>query len=264
MNLRQQLKLTAKSFLANAKPSPLAIGIVATALITILNVLDGSVTRVQEVTEILMDAYNDYYATGNFDHLMNTINSVQLNFTQNLLSALISIMILMISTGIIIYIMNEVRYHKGGYGNLFDAMPMLFRVIWYQFLTSIMIALWTLLLIVPGVIASYRYRQGLYILLDHPEMSVMDCIRASKKMMVGNKMELFVFDLSFLGWTVGLAVVERLLNAAFNVPYLTILLLLPMTAFIRMYMEFTQFLYYEHLNGVHYDPRVKDTAQPEV
>ena len=52
----------------------------------------------------------------------------------------------------------------------------------------------------PGIIAAYRYRQAIYLLIDHPEMSVMDCIRESKRMMAGHKWELFVLDLSFIGW----------------------------------------------------------------
>ena len=49
------------------------------------------------------------------------------------------------------------------------------------------------------------YNQGkpleaFYLLLDHPEMGVMDCIRESKRLMNGRKGELFVLDLSFFGW----------------------------------------------------------------
>ena len=60
--------------------------------------------------------------------------------------------------------------------------------------------LWSLLFVIPGIIAAYRYRMALYLLLDHPEMSVMQCIQESKRMMKGHKGELFVMDLSFLGW----------------------------------------------------------------
>lgn len=67
-------------------------------------------------------------------------------------------------------------------------------------LTGIFIFLWSLLLIIPGIIAAYRYRMALYLLLDNPNMSVYQCIRESKRMMVGHKAELFVLDLSFLGW----------------------------------------------------------------
>ena len=57
-----------------------------------------------------------------------------------------------------------------------------------------------MLLLFPGVIAYYRYSQAIYILVDDPTKSPMQCIRESKAMMAGHKGELFALDLSFLGW----------------------------------------------------------------
>ena len=68
------------------------------------------------------------------------------------------------------------------------------------FLMALFQFLWSILFIIPGIIAAYRYRLALYLLLDHPEMSAMDCIRESKRIMSGNKGQLFVLDLSFIGW----------------------------------------------------------------
>lgn len=67
-------------------------------------------------------------------------------------------------------------------------------------LIGLFVSLWTLLLIIPGIIASYSYKMTHYILLDNPDMSVMDAIKKSKEMMVGHKMDLFVLELSFIGW----------------------------------------------------------------
>ena len=69
-------------------------------------------------------------------------------------------------------------------------------------LQKLFIALWSLLFIVPGIIKSYSYRMVPYIRAEHPEMSAMDCIRASKEMMNGQKKNAFVLDLSFLGWVI--------------------------------------------------------------
>ena len=52
----------------------------------------------------------------------------------------------------------------------------------------------------PGIVAAYRYRQALYLLLDHPERSAWQCLRESSALMSGHKWELFVLDLSFIGW----------------------------------------------------------------
>jgi uncharacterized membrane protein len=69
-------------------------------------------------------------------------------------------------------------------------------------LISLFTTLWTLLFIIPGIIAAYSYQMTLYILLDNPDMKVMDAIKESKEMMKGHKMEFFILQLSFLGWLI--------------------------------------------------------------
>ena len=67
-------------------------------------------------------------------------------------------------------------------------------------LYQIFITLWTLLLIIPGIIMSYAYSMTFYILKDHPEYTASQALKASKQMMKGYKMKLFLLDLSFIGW----------------------------------------------------------------
>lgn len=264
MNLRQHLKFISRGYLSKAKPNPMLVGILALGIYAVLSILDSEITNAVHNNQIINEAYQQYLNNNNFDHLMSTISSMKMSGMQSLLSVLLSLMMLMISTGIVIYVITEARYHKGSYGNLLDGLPILLRVFWYQVVTTVYIALWSMLLIVPGIIASYSYRQGLYILLDHPEMTVNQCIRASKHMMQGKKMELFMLDMSFLGWTIGESIIVMGLTAAMGAEsYLPTLLIVPVSAYIRMYMEFTLFLYYEHLHGVHYDTRIPN-ANPAI
>ena len=67
-------------------------------------------------------------------------------------------------------------------------------------LYQVFIILWTLLFIIPGIVMSYAYSMTFFILKDNPEMSALDAIKASKKMMKGYKMKAFLLDLSFIGW----------------------------------------------------------------
>ena len=69
-------------------------------------------------------------------------------------------------------------------------------------LIGLFTTLWTLLLIIPGIIAAFSYQMTLYILLDNPDMNVMDAIKESKRMMKGHKMDYFVLQLSFIGWII--------------------------------------------------------------
>lgn len=60
--------------------------------------------------------------------------------------------------------------------------------------------LWSLLFVIPGIVASYSYSMTYYILLDNPEMNSKQAIEKSKQMMNGNKKDLFFLDLTFIGW----------------------------------------------------------------
>ncbi len=64
-------------------------------------------------------------------------------------------------------------------------------------LQTVFIALWSMLFVIPGIIAAYRYRLAAKLLLDHPEFSPLQAIRESKRLTYGHKLELFVLDLTF-------------------------------------------------------------------
>lgn len=65
---------------------------------------------------------------------------------------------------------------------------------------AVFIFLWSLLFIIPGIIAAFRYSQAYYILADDPEKSISQCVNESKALMAGNKGKLFALNLSFIGW----------------------------------------------------------------
>lgn len=65
---------------------------------------------------------------------------------------------------------------------------------------SLFVMLWSLLFVIPGIIAEYSYSMSFFIHVDHPEYSWQTCLQQSKQMMAGHKMEYFVLQLSFLGW----------------------------------------------------------------
>jgi uncharacterized membrane protein len=67
-------------------------------------------------------------------------------------------------------------------------------------LRSIYTFLWTLLLIIPGIVKSYAYRMVPYILADNPSIGHNRAIQLSSEMTHGEKMDMFILDLSFIGW----------------------------------------------------------------
>ena len=67
-------------------------------------------------------------------------------------------------------------------------------------LSEIFIFLWTLLFIIPGIVKSYSYSMAFHIQNDASDKDWNVCLTESRKMMNGHKWELFMLDLSFLGW----------------------------------------------------------------
>jgi uncharacterized membrane protein len=74
------------------------------------------------------------------------------------------------------------------------------NVVKIMFLMSIYILLWTLLLIIPGIIKTYEYAMVPYILAENPEIDSARAFELSKEMMMGQKWDYFVLGLSFIGW----------------------------------------------------------------
>ena len=74
------------------------------------------------------------------------------------------------------------------------------RTLGASLLVFLFVMLWSLLLIVPGIVKGLSYAMTPYILHDNPEMSARECIRQSQKMMDGYKMKFFLLQLCFIGW----------------------------------------------------------------
>lgn len=102
--------------------------------------------------------------------------------------------------GQIIYHLGIRRGEEMPYESLFDGFSFAGKVILLNIVQYIFVFLWTLLAVIPGIIAAYRYRFAIYNLCENPDIGVMEAIRMSKAQTKGFKWQLFVLDLSFIGW----------------------------------------------------------------
>ena len=68
------------------------------------------------------------------------------------------------------------------------------------FLRNLYTALWSLLFIIPGIIAHYKYAMTPFLMMDNPHLSVKEAMYTSTMLMDGHKGELFLLGLSFIGW----------------------------------------------------------------
>ena len=239
---RTLLKRDARERMRRYQPNPIVIGLIVFALIFILqnlstNVMglnfrfridNTSLTTPEDVQAMLDDIQKQY---------LRQLENYSPTFFGCVLAVALAIMQLMVNTGKTIYALHVTREEKADYGNLLDGFAVIGRVIVLTLLQTIFIILWSCLLIIPGIVAAYRYRQSIYLLLDHPDYTPMQCIQRSSEMMHDHKMELFVLDLSFLGWEILRGVIP------------------PAAIWVWPYEALTYSNYYRVLNGESIPPK---------
>ena len=118
------------------------------------------------------------------------------------------------------------------FGDLFSAFNIFGQAFWLRLRVLLQTIAWALLLIVPGIVAAYRYSMAPYIMAENPDIEVGQAIERSKAMMDGHKMELFLLHLSFIGWLL-----------------LSVLTLGILSLWVTPYMQTTETYYYRRLNA---------------
>lgn len=122
------------------------------------------------------------------------------------------------------------------------------NVVKVLFFQHLYILLWTLLFIIPGLIKSYEYAMVSYLLTENPNLEKNEALQMSKEMMYGHKMELFMLQLSFIGWDILGAFTFGLLHLFYVEPYRN----LTMAAFFEKLNEAKGYPA-RHTNGYGYE-----------
>ena len=142
-----------------------------------------------------------------------------------------------------------------------------------NFLMGLYTVLWTLLLIIPGLIKTFSYAMTPYILAENPGMTATEAITESRRIMDGNKWRLFCLGFSFIGWgllcaapaliatgiVTGIALRTMSVLPFLSLIPLTILLSVGML-FLRPYEEAAYAAFYREISGTVVAP---DSALPE-
>ena len=105
-----------------------------------------------------------------------------------------------IAFGLSYYFLSFTREKNPVLEDLFKGFSIFVKTFISYLLIMIFTLLWTLLLIVPGIIAAISYSMTFFILVDNNEMSGQDAIRKSKELMMGNKYRYFCLGCRFIGW----------------------------------------------------------------
>lgn len=123
--------------------------------------------------------------------------------------------------GIISFSLKISRNEEVTYKELFSKTNLWLFFILVTLLVGIFVSLWSLLLIIPGIIAGYAYRMVYFVKLDNPDIGVLEAISKSKEIMRGHKLDLFILQLSFIGWIILGAFTLGILYI-WLIPYMTI------------------------------------------
>ena len=166
---RKQLKQDMKDLLADAQVSPRSMTVLYLGLSLVLSMVD---------------------TLAGDSGLLSTF-----------LSILTSLLGMVLSAGFVLYCMAIRRGERAEFLTLFDGFSFVGKLIGLNIVMYFFITLWSMLFVVPGIIAAYRYRFALYNLYENPGISVFEALNMSKRQTYGYKSQLFMLDLSYLGWT---------------------------------------------------------------
>lgn len=88
-----------------------------------------------------------------------------------------------------------------------------------MFLIWLYTALWSMLFVIPGIVKGYSYSLAMYIKSENPNIPASKAIELSARMTNGHKMDLFVLDMSFIGWGILSAFTLNILGILYVMPY---------------------------------------------
>lgn len=185
----------------------LSIGVAVVACL-----LGGLLTGMSFIPEI------SYWKQLNFSETREIIEGVRIGFKNGILGLAAFIVGGVVQLG---YARFLLRQHDGKpteFNDLFSQFDRFGTGFAQHFLRSLYTLLWSLLLIIPGIIAALSYAMTPFILEEHPELTASEAIRRSKELMRGHKTDLFILELTFIGWSLLCILTLNLGHIALN-PY---------------------------------------------
>lgn len=151
-----------------------------------------------EAIKLLLITFAISFATGFVIGFLNLDEDIA-----ELISSIVSLAVAgLLGFGTVSFFLKISRNETVTYKELFSKINMCFSYLGISLLVGLFTALWSLLLIIPGIIAAINYSLVYFVKLDNPELGALEVLRKSKEMMNGHKWDFFVLILSFLGWAI--------------------------------------------------------------
>jgi uncharacterized membrane protein len=225
---RPEAKQRAKAAMRGAYPHPMLVSLVFILATTVLiNIIMYFVSNPFTMAyAYLMEGYYEPW------DIFRAVFTPQRTGLYVLLEIMLSLYSCVMNFGYYSYGLRLARWEQPSYHNLLDGFALVWRVILQSILIALFTSLWGLLALAPAYVllvigaltlqlwliplgicllvvgivveiaVSYRYRLAAYFMLDNPGMGALQSITRSKQAMRGWKWDLFVMNLSFLGWLI--------------------------------------------------------------
>ena len=219
---RAEIKYEAKRILRTARVNPYIVTLLMIGIGYVLNrVVDLAQRGSLFYSYELRREYLSVLLSGDEAAMTQLLASVPEDTAMSFFfSILVTLVTLVLNGGFYIYCMGVRRGAEMPYSTLADGLGVAGKLIWCGIQMSIRIFLWSMLFFIPGVIAAYRYRFAYYNILTDDSVSAGEAIWRSCRQTRGMKWQLFVLDLSFIGWMILSNVTFGLLNVWLT-PYMT-------------------------------------------
>ena len=162
---RSQLKADAKAAMSMTSPHPVLVTIVYLIMISIVQAVLSSVSGVVTLIE---NQLSDPEIAGIF--ALITL------LPMFLISLAVSLIISILQIGYIGYSLRVINRHPAAIGNLFGYFRFFLKIWGLHLVMNLFIFLWSMLFIIPGIIASYRYSQAFYVLAENPDKGILECL----------------------------------------------------------------------------------------
>lgn len=173
-------------------------------LVTIITFLVVSLFEIPDIIRIVSsEGFNQllYGNFINFSEYLDTYNNV-MNEASSTIAAWIQgfVEIILIVAGLNVYLKMSRSPEKVSLKAFFEGMNNWWRAILCYLYKAVFLFLWLLCLVIPMFIKSYAYSQMEYLIAEFQDLSIPQAMDISKRITANNKWNLFVLDLSFLGW----------------------------------------------------------------
>lgn len=221
-------------------------------------IMDEFFGREISVKNILMELHMKYGMNFNFDEMNDAV------IKKPGVSGLYILLITgALTYGVSLYFMKMYRKQNSGVADVFSGFEFFLKATGLYLYISFFSLLWLMVPIAGFIlapIALIRYSQSFYIMIDHPQYSISQCVRESKFLMSGNKLSFFMLSLSFIGWIIVAAIpvgiVDWVLSNVVNITdsYALINVITTIVGgiglyFVVAYMESSKIGFYEILSG---------------